>query len=83
MLRQAISLGTTAEVFDAEATAALAGLEAAIELPSTRFATDLWVCLDNLEVALRLLSVFPGSSQATFAKFIKVASKWQQRSQLP
>ena len=83
VLRQAIPLGTTAEVFDAEATAALAGLEAAIDLPSTRFATDLWICLDNLEVALRLLSPFPGSSQATFAKFMEAASKWQQRSQLP
>jgi hypothetical protein len=62
VLRQAIPLGTTAKVFNAEATAALAGLEAAIDLPLTRFATDLWVCLDNLEVALRLLSSFLRSS---------------------
>jgi hypothetical protein len=34
---------------------------------------------------LRILGILEriGSSQATFAKFIKVASKWQQRSQLP
>jgi hypothetical protein len=81
--RQAIPLVTKAEVFDAEAIAALAGVEAAIVMASTRFATDLWVCLDNLEIALRLLSPFPGTSQATFSRFIEVASKWQQRSRLP
>jgi ribonuclease HI len=81
--RQAISLGVQAEVFDAEASAALAGLEIALALPTAKFATDLWICLDNLEVALRLLSRFPGSSQATFARFADIAPSWQQRDRLP
>lgn len=41
MARRAISLGAQAEVFDAKATAALAGLEAALALPTAKFATDL------------------------------------------
>jgi hypothetical protein len=36
VLRQAIPLGTTAEVFNAEAIAALAGLEATLDLPLTQ-----------------------------------------------
>ena len=41
---------------------ALAGAKAALSLPSAKFATDLWVFLDNLEVATRLLSHSTGSS---------------------
>lgn len=48
--RSSFSLGPNKEVFDAEAEAALAGVKAAIQSYTARFATDLWVCLDNLEV---------------------------------
>jgi ribonuclease HI len=48
--RKAFSLGCTAEVYDTEAIAALRGAQAALAAPSARFATDLWVFLDNLEV---------------------------------
>lgn len=81
--RRSFSLGLNAEVFDAEAHAALAGAEAALKAPSARLATDLWIFLDNLEVATRLLSSFTGSSQSVFQKFRKVAQEWPLRTRLP
>jgi len=81
--RKSYSLGRHAEVFDAEASAALTGAKAALALPTARFATDLWVFLDNLEVATRLLNPSTGSSQSTFEEFQEVARKWPLRSRLP
>ena len=81
--RKAYSLGRHAEVFDAEASAALTGAKAALALPSARFATDLWVFLDNLEVATRLLSHSTGSSQSVFTEFCEVARQWPLRTRLP
>jgi ribonuclease HI len=81
--RQATPLGPNAEVFDAEAIAALNGAKLALLAPSARFATDLWVFLDNLEVALRLLGNFTGSSQSVFREFQEVARKWPERARLP
>jgi hypothetical protein len=66
---KAFSLGRYAEVFDAEASAALEGAKGALAAPSAKLATDMWVFLDNLEVALRLLAPSTGSSQGVFAKF--------------
>jgi hypothetical protein len=59
--RKAFLLGLNAEVFDAKAAAALKGAKAALTLYSARLATDLWVFLDNLEVAMRLLGPSTGS----------------------
>lgn len=81
--RKAFSLGRNAEVFDAEAAAALAGAKAALSLPSAKYATDLWVFLDNLEVATRLLAHSTGSSQSVFTEFCEVARKWPLRARLP
>ncbi|KAF7139709.1 hypothetical protein CNMCM5793_007503 [Aspergillus hiratsukae] len=67
--RSSFPLGPNKEVFDAEAEAALAGLKAAMSLETARFATNLWVFLDNLEVAVRLLSPSTGSSQRVFKTF--------------
>jgi hypothetical protein len=83
ILRGSFSLGHNSEVFDAEAIAALRGAQAALDCPSSRFATDLWVFLDNLEVAARLLSPSAGSSQAVFSSFLTLASSWTQRTRLP
>lgn len=80
--RQVTPLGPNAEVFDAEAIAALNGAKLALLAPSARFATDLWVFLDNLEVALRLLGNFTGSSQTVFQEFREVARKWPERTRL-
>ncbi|KAI0995789.1 hypothetical protein K3495_g12391 [Podosphaera aphanis] len=82
ILRHSIPLGVGAEIFDAEARGALEGAKAAIGSPTTKFATNLWVCLDNLEVAIHLLSPFPGSSQSIFDEFIGLNSLWQSRYRL-
>ena len=76
-------LGLNKEVFDAEAEAALAGLKTAIQFHTARYATNLWVCLDNLEVATRLLSPHIGSSQEVFESFQIIASTWLLRDRLP
>ena len=81
--RGSFSIGPFKEVFDAEAEAALAGAKAATACPTARFANDLWVCLDNTEVATRLLSLSTGSSQAVFSTFCSLASAWPQRERLP
>ncbi|KAI9042361.1 ribonuclease H family protein [Aspergillus affinis] len=81
-------LGPNKEVFDTEAEAALAGVKAALKLGTARFATNLWVCLDNLEVATcqpetanttRLLSPFTGSSQGVFESIQALAQTWLTR----
>lgn len=82
VLKQSFALGKGDKVFDAEAKGALAGAKAALALPTTKFATNLWICLDNLEVATRLLWPFLGSSQATFDEFLELNPRWQARSRL-
>ncbi|KAI9035498.1 ribonuclease H family protein [Aspergillus affinis] len=77
--QSSFSLGPNKEVFDAEAEAALTGIKAALKLTIAYFATDLWICLDNLEVATRLLSTFSGSSQEVFNTFQDVALSWSVR----
>jgi ribonuclease HI len=78
----AFSLGCNAEVYDAEAIAALRGAQAALAASSARFSTDLWVFLDNLEVAKRLLGNSISSSQWAFDEFKEVARKWPLRAKL-
>jgi hypothetical protein len=70
----AFSLGSNKEVFDAEAEAGLSG---------AHFSTNLWIFLENLEVAARLLTPFAGSSQAVFYNFMELASAWPNRPRLP
>ncbi|EED20549.1 conserved hypothetical protein [Talaromyces stipitatus ATCC 10500] len=82
-LRSSLSYGHGKEVFDAEAEAALAGAQAAIAYPTAQFATNLWICLDNLEVAVRLLSPSTGSSQEIFESFRTLAAAWPLRKRLP
>ena len=50
VLRGSFPLGYTKEVFDAEAIAALLGLKAAIKHVGPHAASNIWICLDNLEV---------------------------------
>jgi len=38
------------EAFDAEARAALLGLQAALKDPKAQHSTNIYICLDNLEV---------------------------------
>ncbi|EED18955.1 conserved hypothetical protein [Talaromyces stipitatus ATCC 10500] len=82
-LRSSLSYGHGKEVFDAETEATLAGAQAAIAYPTAQFATNLWICLDNLEVATRLLSPSTGSSQEVFESFRTLAAAWPLRERLP
>jgi hypothetical protein len=43
----------------------------------------MWVFLDNLEAAIRLLAPSTGSSQLVFDEFCEVARKWPSRPRLP
>ncbi|EED11469.1 reverse transcriptase, putative [Talaromyces stipitatus ATCC 10500] len=82
-LHSSLLYGHGKEVFDAEAEAALAGAQAVIAYPTAQFATNLWICLDNLEVATRLLSPSTGSSQEVFESFRTLAAAWPLRERLP
>ena len=72
-------LGSQAEVYDAEAHAALRGLQEAARLPSNSMADNVHICLDNLAVAGRLVCPSPGSSQAKFTAFQDLCNTWAQR----
>ncbi|KAI1004570.1 hypothetical protein K3495_g3648 [Podosphaera aphanis] len=80
----AVPLGNSKEIFDAEAFAALCGIVKAVSLSSARFASNVWVFLDNLEVAIQLLSgPCNSSSQNIFSKATELANKWKTRERLP
>ena len=70
------ALGTTQEVYDAEAFAMTRGLEIALESPMARHAPAICICLDNLSVAKNAGKIPNGSSQATFIKFRELAKLW-------
>lgn len=83
LMSKAISLPNHTEVFDAEAIAACEGLREALELYVTMFATNLWLLLDNKEVATRLVSKHTGSSQEVFVEFRRLCESWKARSRNP
>jgi ribonuclease HI len=78
-VKEAFALGPSAEIFDAEAIAALLGAQAALRHSSNGLAKNAWICLDNLEVAKRLLSPSLTTSQPIFNSFIKTREDWQKR----
>jgi ribonuclease HI len=81
--RKDIPLGPNQEVCDAEALAALRGLQAAVSSPGAPLAENVFVCLDNLEVAVRLLHLDPPeSSQWAFLEFRELAKQWPARERL-
>ena len=79
-----IALSPSLEIFDAEseALAALSAVETAMDFPSKRFANDLWVLLDNLDVARKLSSNPTCSFQDVFNKFASKAREWSCRTRL-
>ena len=82
--RGQVSLGQTAEVYDAEVVAALAGVKAASAHFMARFATTITVCLDNEEAALRLHSGPPtDSSAAAILEFQACKLAWLRRERAP
>lgn len=70
-----------AEVFDAEAAAALQGLQSALQRRQAGLARKIHVILDNLEVVTQLQQAAQslGSSQKTFQSFHDTAKKWRDR----
>jgi hypothetical protein len=72
-----------AEVFDAEAVAALRGLQNAITCFQAKYANNILICLDNLEIARILGSTASTSSQQVFAQFQEAEKAWQTRERLP
>lgn len=64
--------------------AALQGIKSAIALPSNRFSKDLWVFIDNLNVARKLLSKVPVlSSQSQYLEALETTKLWKARTRLP
>ncbi len=75
-----IGLGELATVYDAEVLAATAGLQAALDHYMTRFATNIAICLDNEEAAIRLHDNRPTETSANaFAHFERLRHEWATR----
>lgn len=70
------SLGSKAEVYDAEILRLCGGLEAALTSPMVGVISGIHVCIDNLSVAQKAGSIPNGSSQAGFARFQEAARHW-------
>lgn len=83
IFQKAIPFSPTMTIFDAEALSALTAVEEALLLPSARFENDVWILLDNQEVAHRLLNNPVCSSQNAFIQFLDRSSKWPLRTLLP
>ncbi|EED11780.1 conserved hypothetical protein [Talaromyces stipitatus ATCC 10500] len=80
MAKQVVAMPNK-EVFDAEAEAALTRLKATMH-STAQHAPNLWICLDNLEVTIQLLSSPTGSSQTVFKSFNTLAATWPSRRRL-
>ncbi|KAI1000547.1 hypothetical protein K3495_g7648 [Podosphaera aphanis] len=75
-----IPLGHTAQVYDAEIAEAVAGLRAAFSHFMARFATNVAVCLDNEEAAIRLHIGCPTPSSFTrILEFQSLRDVWTRR----
>ncbi|KAI0991570.1 hypothetical protein K3495_g16617, partial [Podosphaera aphanis] len=75
-----VPLGHTAQIYDAEIIGAVAGLRAACSHFMARFATNVAVCLDNEEAAIRLHSgwLTPSSSHQ-ITEFQNLRETWARR----
>ncbi|ODM15661.1 hypothetical protein SI65_08895 [Aspergillus cristatus] len=71
------------EIFDAEARAALLGLQTALKNHRPWHATNLYICLDNLEAVQQLQGQPRGSSQSVFRGFQEKARAWTNYPRAP
>ncbi|ODM17527.1 hypothetical protein SI65_07202 [Aspergillus cristatus] len=71
------------EIFDAEARAALLGLQTALKNHRFWHATNLYICLDNLEAVQQLQGQPRGSSQSVFRGFQEKARAWTNYPRAP
>ena len=60
-----LPLGASGEVYDGGIAETTEGVGAALHNPMARFATNITVCFDNQEAALRLLVGTPSSSSSS------------------
>lgn len=75
-----IPLGHTVEVYDAEIHVALKGLRAALNHSMAKYATNLVVCLDNEEAAIRFhTGIATPSSSKQILEFQKLRCDWENR----
>lgn len=79
MSPECLGLGRTATIYDAEITAATAGLRAALDCPLPTYATELTVSLDNEEAAIRLWSGATATSASEIYVFQDLPRKWINR----
>lgn len=73
------SLGSKAEIYDAEILGLYGGLEAALTSPMVGQISGIHICTDNLSVAQKAGFIPNGSSQAGFARFKEIARHWVQQ----
>ena len=77
-----IPLGHTAEIYDAEVIGAVEGFRAVLANPIARYATNLTICLDNEEAAMRLQSgVLTATSHKEIMDFQAAVAAWYSRDQ--
>jgi ribonuclease HI len=70
-------------VYDAEVVGAYRGLLQALDFHGAELADNLFICLDNLEVAGNLLGKTTTSSQQVFEDFAVAAQRWATRTRRP
>lgn len=73
------SLGSKAEIYDAEILGLSGGLEAALTSPMVGQISGIHICTDNFSVAQIAGFIPNGSSQAGFARFKVIAKHWVQQ----
>lgn len=83
LLNKSIALNSSLIIFDAEVTAIILAVEVALSLPAARSANNLWVLLDNQDVARKLKRVSVCSSRGKFAQFTEYAIAWKTWLRLP
>ena len=83
LLNKSVALNSSLTIFDAEVTTVILAVEAAMGLPTASLANNLWVLLENQNVASKLKSVPICSSQNKFVKFAEYATAWKNRPRLP
>lgn len=83
LLRKSNPLDNNVTAFDAEVIAVTSAVKLAILQPTARFSNNLWIFLDNLEVARRLYFTPIYSSQDAFTQSTNKALEWLNRTHLP
>lgn len=71
--RKSILLSPALSTFDAEVAMAATAMTEVLEISTARFSNDLWLLLDNKELARKPLQILSCSSQSIFSKVSSLA----------